>query len=224
MGFLPPAMFSLPLHNSPMRLAEKFARVKRLCYAAPTSHSRCFGGAIFVYAANSPSDRVHSHTQLSLGKPSSHPPAVTASPSPFATAGLQQPPAHPAFARASMDCPRPRPPLHIFTRASMDSPRPLPPLERHVNPALRTATTAPPAALQQHHLAPGGIKCPAPDATGDGFAHPAVGSYSSSSGSSRPDSPGTPVAQPPPLARKLSMQRTASKSVGLDTLAAMNID
>ena len=48
----------------------------------------------------------------------------------------------------------------------------------------------------------------------------AAGSYSSSSGSSRPDSPGTPSAQPPPLQRRLSMQRTASIR-RLDSLADM---
>lgn len=191
----------------------------------------CLEVMMSAFATSALVANVISHTcdlltqfQLSLGKPAAHPPAVVASPSPFASSGLQQPSAHSAFARASMDCPRPPPPPHILTRASMDSPRPLPPLERHVHPALRTATTAPPAALQQqHHPAPGGINCPAPNAIGGGFGYSAGGSYSSSSGSSRPDSPGTPIAQPPPLARKLSMQRTASKSVGLDTLAVMNI-
>lgn len=113
----------------------------------------------------------------------------------------------------------PQPPQHAMMRASMDSPRPLPPLERHV---LRTATTTPASALQQSHFAPGGIKCPSAMGGSNG-GHSAASSYSSSGGSSRPDSPGTPGAHPPPLARKLSMQRTASKSAGLDTLAAMNI-
>jgi hypothetical protein len=176
----------------------------------------CLEVMMSAFATSALVANVISHTcdlltqfQLSLGKPAAHPAVVMAAPSPFASFSYQQPP--PTLLRASMDCPRPLPPPHVRTRASMDSPRPLPPLERH----LRTAPTAPPTAMLP--CTPSSIRCPPAAHLMPGSA---AGSYSSSSGSSRPDSPGTPSAQPPPLQRRLSMQRTASIR-RLDSLADM---
>ncbi len=181
-------------HSGQLPQPPPIRRLASLCnYWDPSPHSYSFSKNSPLFARG---------PQLSLGKPAASPPAVTASPSPFAAAAGAPPP-H-MFGRASLDFARPllSPGHSVFGRASMDS-RPLPPLERH----LRSAATAPP------------IPCWAPGGGGSSGGYSGNGSYSSTG--SGPESPGTPTAAPPML-RKLSMQRTASIR-RLDSLADMNI-